>query len=146
MLRGHATAKADNKGRIKLPAEFQSFFLDLCGPSRRVFITSHDGRMILVYPLPVWEEHEKKLATLPSTAPALQTYLRAVSYWGKEATVDAAGRILLHPLLRDAARINGVVSVFGRQRTLEICDHELFRGQPPTVSTDDLAHLAEYGL
>ncbi len=146
MLRGHATAKVDEKGRLKVPAEFLKLFLELCGPSRRVFITSRDGRTVLVYPLAIWEEHERKVTALPSTAPALENYLRTVSYWGKEAAVDAAGRILLHPLLREAARITGVASVFGRQRILEICDHELFRGQPPTVSKDDLSRLAEYGL
>lgn len=146
MLRGHATAKVDEKGRLKIPAEFLKLFLELCGPTRRVYITSRDGRTVLLYPLTVWEEHERKVAALPSTAPALENYLRTVSYWGKETAVDAAGRVLLHPLLRDAARITGVASVFGRQQILEISDHELFRGQPPAVTKDELARLAEYGL
>ena len=146
MLRGHATARVDDKGRVKIPAEFLKEFLELCGPARRVYITSRDGHMVLVYPLPVWEEHERKAAALPSMDTALDDYLLAVSYWGREAAVDAAGRILVHPELRSYARIDGVVSVFGRQRSLELCDHERYRGQPPTVSRDDLNRLAQYGL
>ncbi len=146
MLRGHATARVDDKGRLKIPAEFAAQFLELCGPGRRVFITSRDGQMILVYPLPVWEEHERKMAALPTTNPAFENYARTVGYWGKETQVDASGRVLLHPLLRNSARVNGEASVFGRQNVLEICDHERYRGQPPRVSRDDLTQLAGFGL
>lgn len=146
MLRGHYTARIDEKGRLKIPAEYLEPFLALCGPERRIFITSRDGKMILVYPLPVWEEHEAKLATLPTTKPAVQQYLRTVNYWGREAQVDANGRILIHPLLRANARLEGDASVFGQQRVLEICDHEKYRVDPPVLSDTDLAKLAESGL
>ncbi len=146
MLRGHATAKLDDKGRLKIPAEFLDEFVASCGPDRRVFITSRDGTFILVYPLPVWEAHEAKLATLPSTDPAVEAYVRTVNYWGREAQVDAAGRILVHPLLRTHARLDGEASVFGRQNTLEITSHDMFRGQPPVMTKQDLAHLADLGL
>lgn len=142
MLRGHATARVDDKGRLKIPAEFHRPFLELCGEGRRTFVTSLDGRVALIYPLPVWEEHEAKLARLPSTNPFVTKYLRTVSYWGKEVQIDPNGRILLHPLLRQHARLDGETSVFGRQRILEVCDHELFRGQPPTMSQDELAELS----
>jgi MraZ protein len=146
MLRGHSTARVDDKGRVKIPAEFLDEFLDLCGPERRIYITSRDGRMALVYPLPVWEEHERAVAALPGTHPAVENYLLTVAFWGRESQVDASGRILLHPELRNHARITGDASVFGRQRRLEVCDYELFKGQPPTVSKDDLAQLAGFGL
>lgn len=146
MLRGHATAKVDEKGRLKIPSEFLDRILEFCGPSRGVFVTSRDGQFVLVYPLPVWEEHERKLQAAPSTDPSVETYLRTVSYWGKETSIDANGRILLHPLLRAAVGVSGTASVFGKQRYLEICDHEKFRIQPPTVSRDDMAQLAQYGI
>ncbi len=142
MLRGHATARVDDKGRLKIPAEFLDPFVGLCGTDRRTFVTSLDGRMVVVYPLPVWEEHEAKLAAMPGTHPLVVKYLRTVSYWGKETPVDGAGRILIHPLLRQNARLDGETSVFGRQRVLEICDHELFRGQPPVMSLEELAQLS----
>ena len=146
MLRGHATARVDEKGRVKVPAEFLDQVLELCGPERRIFVTSLDGKMVQVYPLPVWEEHERKIAALPRTNPALENYLRTVNYWGKETQLDAAGRLLVHPSLREATHLDGEASVFGRQNTLELCDHALFRGQPPTVSKEDLAQLAALGL
>jgi MraZ protein len=142
MLRGHATARVDDKGRLKIPAEFLDPFIGLCGTDRRTFVTSLDGQMVLVYPLPVWEVHEAKLAAMPSTSPLVVKYLRTASYWGKETSIDVAGRILIHPLLRQKARIGGETSVFGRQRILELCDHELYRGQPPIMSPEELAQLS----
>ena len=146
MLRGHATAKVDSKGRLKIPAEFLTGLLELCGESREVFLTSRDGRMVLVYPLAVWEEHERQLSELPSTDPNVELYLRTVSFWGKETTIDAAGRVLVHPLLREAAGVNGTASVFGKQRLIEICDFETFRHQPPVLSREQLEALAQYGV
>lgn len=146
MLRGHATAKIDDKGRVKIPSEFLELFLSLCGEERRVFVTSRDGEMVLVYPLPVWEAHERKLAELPSTEPAVESYLRTVNFWGREAAIDAAGRVLVHPLLRERAGVTGELSVFGKQNVLEICPFEHFRVRPPTVSRDDLSRLAQYGV
>lgn len=146
MLRGHATAKTDDKGRVKIPSEFLDPFLSLCGEERRVFVTSRDGEMVLVYPLPVWEAHERRLAELPSTEPAVESYLRTVNFWGREAVIDAAGRVLVHPLLRERAGVTGELSVFGKQNLLEICPYEHFRVRPPTVSRDDLSRLAQYGV
>jgi len=146
MLRGHATARVDAKGRIKIPAEFLDPFIALCGQERRVFITSRDGRMVLVYPLPVFEEIERKLAALNTTDPVLDRFKLTLSYWGRETGVDRQGRILIHPLLRERAGIDGEVSIFGKQRVLELCDHERYRQQPPVLDADALARLAQYGL
>jgi MraZ protein len=146
MLRGHATAKADGKGRLKIPAEFLPEMLELCGEDRSVFLTSRDGKMMLVYPLPIWEEHEQKLSHLPTTDPNAELYLRTVNFWGKETTIDAAGRILIHPLLRESAGLDGSVSVFGKQNILEICDFETFRRQPPVITPEQLAALSQHGV
>jgi MraZ protein len=146
MLRGHATAKVDEKGRFKIPAEYLEFFLELCGSDRRTFITSRDGRAALVYPMRVWERHEARLAELPSTDPAVEAYLRTVSYWGREVAVDGQGRLRIHPLLRTHASLGDSVSIFGKQNILEICDHESFRDQPPVLDRDTLTRLSDYGI
>ncbi len=146
MLRGHARAKVDSKGRLKIPSEFLETFLELSGEGRRVFVTSRDGQRALIYPLPVWEQLEAKILELPTTRPSVDLYLRTTSFWGRESTVDASGRVLVHPLLREAASIYGDVSVFGKQQILEVCDFELFRHSPPVLSPQALTELAEFGI
>lgn len=147
MLRGHAMAKVDDKGRLKIPAEFLEDFREQCGDSRRTFVTSLDGRRVRLYPIAVWEEHEKKIAQLPKTDPDLANYSTVVNFWGKETPIDNQGRLLIHPMLRAKAAIQKDVSVFGMQTYLEVCDFELYRHEPPTVAPEGLARLAEkYGL
>lgn len=147
MLRGHYTAKFDDKGRVKIPAEFAEEFLQLCGGSRRIFITSLDGETALIYPLPVWEEFEIRLAALPTADPDVENYIRTVSYWGRETPIDAQGRLLLHPLLRESALDSLEASVFGRQRFLEICDHNRLKKTRLSVTREERSALAsKYNL
>jgi MraZ protein len=146
MLRGHATAKIDAKGRVKVPSDFHDEFVALCGDQRRIYVTSLDGQSALVYPLDVWEEHERLLAERSAFDPAVQNYLRVTSFWGRETTVDRQGRFLLHPLLREAAGLDGAVSVFGKQRMLELSDFERLRAERPSVSREELQALARYQI
>ena len=146
MLRGHARAKVDSKGRLKIPAEFLEPFLELSGDARRVFVTSRDGKRALVYPLSVWQRHERKILEIPTTVPQVEAYVRTTGFWGRESGIDANGRILIHPLLREWAGVNGDVSIFGRQEILEVCNFEMFRHQPPVMGPEELAALSQYGI
>ena len=47
---GHAPAKVDDKGRLKIPAEFRKIIEQKFGPE--CFITSEDGQKALIYPMP----------------------------------------------------------------------------------------------
>ena len=51
-LRGSAHGRIDDKGRLKIPASFRSHVEERYG--KGCFITSRDGKLILVFPLPVW--------------------------------------------------------------------------------------------
>lgn len=147
MLRGHAKAKLDGKGRFRIPAELVDGFLSLCDEDRQVFVTTTDGERVSIFPLPVWVEHEKKLAAVPSTEPALAPYQRLVSFYGRQAAVDKQGRLLIHPLLREVAAIDSNdshVAVIGKQKILEVCDFEKFK--PRALTREELSRLAQYGI
>ena len=147
MLRGHATAKVDEKGRFKIPAEFSGTFLELCGEDRRTYMTSADGERILVYPMPLWEEYERKLASLPSLDQDLDALRLALGYWGHVIPIDGQGRLRIHADLLKQLKIDGTVSIFGKQQILEIWNHERLAASPPKVDRASLAALADkYGI
>ena len=56
MFRGSASAKIDEKGRLKIPSDLRRRFQDQYGTE--VFITSVLGTSVFVYPLSVWEDLE----------------------------------------------------------------------------------------
>ena len=61
MLRGNSPAKIDDRGRLKIPNGFRSFIEDEHG--RDLFVTSVHGDSVRIYPMPVWADIERKLAS-----------------------------------------------------------------------------------
>src|ERR1700691_4528938 len=59
MLRGNYLATVDEKGRLKIPADFLA---DLRKSGTKFYVTSTKGDRAAIYPLKAWEEIEKKLA------------------------------------------------------------------------------------
>jgi MraZ protein len=117
-MRGNKLAKMDDRGRLKVPRDFLKELREAYGPA--VYVTSITGQSAWVYPLPVWEAIESRLRDLPSTFKGRQKYLSRTSYFGNEASIDAQGRLLIHPLLRTSAGLEGELSVLGQGDYLEV--------------------------
>ncbi len=148
MLRGSYTAKMDEKGRLKIPADFKRHLEEIY-KSADFYVTSLTGENVWIYPLPVWEEKEAKLNQAPSMEPAVRKFIDRVSYFGQQQQVDAQGRILIHPLLRNAAELIGEVMVMGKTKYLEVWESEKFRtarllAEPYTDA--DAKIIAQYGI
>jgi MraZ protein len=147
MFRGSAPAKIDDKGRLKLPTAFRRFVEDRWGSE--LFVTSVAGDAAYLYPLPVWEEIEAKLAALPETDRAKARYLERVSYYGQQGRLDAQGRIVLPPILRESAGMTGEeVVVSTRINHLVVWNRERFerRLAEQPFGDDDFRALAERGV
>ena len=146
MFRGSAPTKIDDKGRLKVPTGFRRLLEERWG--REVFITSVLGDSVLVYPLPVWEEIEARLAALPSTDRTKQRYLERISYYGQQGQLDGQGRVVLPPILRDSADMSGDVVVSARLDYLEVWNRDRleakFAEQPFT--DDDFENLSGKGI
>jgi MraZ protein len=127
MFRGNHTAKIDDKGRLKIPSAFRTSLEEKYGTS--LYVTSLDGVSARLYPMPVWEEIETRLAVMPTTDPARQIFLDRTSYFGQLAEIDGQGRVLIHPLLRDPAAMTGEVVVLGLLTYLDVWNHERFLAQ-----------------
>jgi MraZ protein len=146
MFRGSAPTKIDDKGRVKVPTQFRRFLEEAYG--RDLFITSVSGDSVLVYPLPVWEEIEGRLAALPSTDRTKQRYLERVSYFGQQVRLDAQGRALIPQLLRESAAMAGEVVVSARLNHLEVWNRERLqkRFTEEPFGDDDFRYLSERGI
>lgn len=118
MFRGHAEAKIDAKGRLKVPSVFLRPLQERYGPD--IFTTSLRGDCAWIYPLRIWEQAEQRLARLPSTHRMRRKYEARVSYFGQQSRLDAQGRLIVPSRLRERAGIDGEVVIFGRPDRLEI--------------------------
>jgi len=124
MLRGNAPATIDDKGRLKIPSGFRAEIEVTWGSD--FYVTSLTGESVLVYPLPVWQEIEQKLAKLPTLNPTKKKFLDRTNFYGQLAAMDKSGRILIPSQLRESARMTGEVAVLGYLNNLEIWNHERF--------------------
>jgi MraZ protein len=123
-LRGSASARIDDKGRLKIPTQFRGLVRDQTGSE--VFVTSLTGDCVRIYPMHVWLAVEQKVLEMPSNLPARLKFLDRVNYYGLEGELDGQGRVVISPLLREHAAIVGDVSVIGRINHLEVWNVERF--------------------
>jgi MraZ protein len=146
VLRGNYAAKIDDKGRLKIPNAFRALVEQAHGAE--LFVTSLTGDSVRVYPMPVWLALEEKLARAPSTHPARVKFLDRVNYYGQTAEIDAQGRVVIHPRLRESAGMAGEVDVFGLVDHLDIWNHERFvsKMQREPYTDDDARALSEFGI
>ena len=82
-LRGSSSTRIDEKGRLKVPADFRAAI------GADLFVTSLTGECVRVYPMAVWQEIERKLSLMPANHPSRLKFLDRVSYYGQTAVMDA---------------------------------------------------------
>jgi len=140
MLRGNYQARVDEKGRVKIPV---AFLEELRENGSKFYVTSENGDFARVYPMKAWNEIEDKLAQLPSYNRAKQKFLTQTNYYGQVVELDGQGRILMPPILRDAAQTKGDVFVMGSLNHLQIWNSARFaemRKASP-ITNEDLSEL-----
>jgi len=146
MLRGNALAKIDVKGRLKLPATFRSVIEPSFG--HEFFVTSIRGESARVYPMQVYAELEERLMRASSVEPLVSKLRNALNYFGQGTAMDAQGRILIHPLLREKTGLRGEVAVLGQQNFLEVWNRAAVAEQMKNdlLSDEELGRLASLGF
>jgi MraZ protein len=147
MFRGNHPTRVDEKGRLKLPADYKREVDEQYGA--QFYITSLDGKRAKVYPLKSWEAIEASLQKMSPMDPVRKKFLDVTNYYGQMAEMDAQGRLLIPQLIRDSATVKGEVNVLGSQDHLEVVNAELFKaevmgaGSAIELSASDLAAFAE---
>jgi len=146
VLMGHAPAKVDEKGRLKVPSDFRKLIEQKYGND--CFITSTDGDCALVYPLPVWFDYQSRLAKVPSTSMAKGKLLERLNYFGHVATMDTQGRMLVPAVLRKQAGIDGDVVVIGNTDHLVVRNEERMQRRlaDNPISSEDWKELELHGV
>lgn len=94
-----AQASVDDKGRLKLPAEFLEYLAAV--KATQVFVTTFDRRTARVYPLAVWQENERLFAGAGPNAAAASRLAFQARVYGGDAEIDKSGRVLMPAKLRE---------------------------------------------
>jgi MraZ protein len=146
MFRGNHPTRVDEKGRLKIPAEFKRVIDEKYG--QQFYITSLDGKVAQVYPFEEWERIEQKLAALSNFNPTKKKFLDRTNYYGQQVEMDGQGRLLLPQLLRESGQIKGEVAVLGNLTVLVVRNLELFKKEieEEKFTPEDEKTLDELGI
>jgi len=145
-LMGHAPARVDDKGRLKIPADFRKLIEEKYGAD--CFITSIDGERAIVYPMAVWYDFQARLAKVPTTSTAKSKLLERINYFGQPSAIDAQGRVLVPSILREVAGIANDVVVLGSTDHLIVWNESRIqkRLKENPLTPDDMKELELHGV
>ena len=120
MFEGSYPLTLDAKGRLTIPTEMRQQLETLC--QGKLTVTRDFGNYLRVYPQPEWERVRTLMAGLPARGNDLR---RLVVGSADPVQMDGAGRILISPILRKAAKLDKRVVLVGDLERLELWDEEL---------------------
>ncbi|MFN8544748.1 MAG: division/cell wall cluster transcriptional repressor MraZ [Candidatus Binatia bacterium] len=139
MFRGHFEHAVDDKGRVAIPARFREALSGL--QEERLVVTKFrvgGQRCLDVYPLATWRKLEEKVLGKNRFDAKIVRFKNFYVSGAHECSLDAQGRILVPPLLRDYAGIERDVMFTGDIDMFRLWDKE---GWQQAFTEDELAVL-----
>jgi MraZ protein len=122
VFRGVAQLSLDSKGRLVVPSHYREALLVRC--AGRLVITAGIDQCLLIYPQPDWEPIQQKLMALSSFDSRIRNLQRQLISHAEDVEIDAVGRVLVSPALRDFAALNKNVVFAGAGNKFELWDKE----------------------
>lgn len=123
MFLGSHSISMDAKGRLAIPARIRESLVELC--AGKLVVTAHtEERCLLVYPEPQWLEILPKIEALPSFNKVARRTQRLLIGYATPLEVDANGRVLLPPTLREYAQLDKKLMLVGQGKKLELWSEE----------------------
>ena len=120
MFRGANKVTLDAKGRMVMPTRYRERLADRS--QGRLVVTIDRDHCLLLYPLPDWEEIERKLMRLPTLNVQARRLQRLMVGHATEVELDGHGRLLLPPQLREFAGMTRDAMLIGQGTRFELWD------------------------
>jgi MraZ protein len=140
VFRGANAISLDAKGRLTMPSRYRDEFMARCAGLLVVTIDTIDS-CLCVYPLDEWELIEAKLRELPSLREENRRLQRLLIGNAVDLELDAAGRFLVPPRLRDYAGLDRRAVLVGQLNKFQLWDEAAW----DLRCTQDLQAIKEPG-
>ena len=122
MFRGAFKVTLDSKGRVAIPTRFRERLDSRC--EGQLVVTVDRDQCLLIYPLPDWEEVQRKLDRLPSFNKVARETQRLMVGYATDVDLDGQGRILLSKALCEFAELEKHAMLIGQSNKFELWDEE----------------------
>ncbi|MBI4988511.1 MAG: division/cell wall cluster transcriptional repressor MraZ [Rhodocyclales bacterium] len=131
MFQGAAALNLDAKGRLAVPSRHRESLA--AAASGTLVLTAHPHRCLLMYPLPAWEPIRDKVLQAPSLEQQSALLKRLLVGFAREETLDAVGRVLIAPELRQYAGLEKEVWLVGQGNHFELWSDEGWKKQQEAI-------------
>ena len=135
VFRGATKVTLDAKGRMAIPTRYRERLAARC--DGQIVVTVDKDHCLLVYPLPDWEELERKLVRLPSMNRTARNIVRIMVGYATEVDMDASGRILVSRELREFAGLEKAAMLIGQGNKFELWDEETWNEKRDAWLSED---------
>lgn len=135
MFRGATQVTLDAKGRMVLPTRYRERIVERC--EGRLVVTIDRDHCLLIYPLPEWEEIERKLMRLPSLNEQARRLQRLMVGHATDIELDGHGRVLLPPKLREFAALERDAVLIGQGNRFELWDEARWNARRDAWLSDE---------
>lgn len=113
----------DPKGRMAIPARVRDALVESCA-GRLVVTANTEDRCLLVYPEHEWEALLPQIEALPSFNRISQRVKRILIGYATPLEIDANGRVLVPPTLREYANLDKKIMLVGQGKKFELWSEE----------------------
>jgi len=138
MFRGANKLTLDAKGRLVMPTRYRERLQERCGG--HLVVTVDKDQCLLIYPLPDWEEIERKLMRLPTLNPQARRLQRLMVGHATDLELDGHGRVLLPPKLREFGLLTRDAMLIGQGSRFELWDEARWNErQNEWLASDEIA-------
>lgn len=147
MFMGTFQHNIDVKGRLSLPAPFRDVIKGLA--DQRLVLSSHFDGCLALYPLQEWTVLNEKAKNLPTMNKSVKRFYRFVFSRAQPCSLDRQGRILISPLQREFAVLEGETCLIGIENKIEIWNRERWAKEDDeiTANPEDIQDaMAELGM
>ncbi len=117
----------DSKGRLAIPARYRDMLQAHCA-GQLVMTADADG-CLLLYPQPEWQPIREKLMQLSAFNPRIRSLQRFLVGHAEDVAMDATGRVLVSPTLRNFAALEKRVMLVGQGNKFEVWDEARWQAQ-----------------
>ncbi|MGX5220696.1 MULTISPECIES: division/cell wall cluster transcriptional repressor MraZ [Pseudomonas] len=140
MFRGANTISLDAKGRLAMPSRYRDELVSRCAGQLIITIDAIDP-CLCVYPLTEWELIEAKLRELASFREENRRLQRLLIGNAVDLELDASGRFLVPPRLREYAKLDKRAMLVGQLNKFQLWDEDSWNA----VADADLAAIKQPG-
>lgn len=125
--RGIHAINLDSKGRILLPSRCRDSLLQNEETQQLIVTIDTNSPCLLLYPIYEWQRIEQKIQGLSSFNKATRRIQRLLIGHATEVDIDASGRVLLSPLLREYAQLEKEIVLIGQGNKFEVWDKKMWQ-------------------